>query len=87
MNHHRSWGNQARNVKPAATPTNVPSIRMAPLLSDCPFVGRLIIITPYAAQYGFSQSIHKAMPIAIVMARAVLIASLARVERAIMRFR
>jgi hypothetical protein len=39
--------------------------------------------TANPAQYGLSQSIHKAIPKAITMARLILIASLVRVDKGI----
>ena len=73
-------------ARPATAPTSVPSDRIIPRLSDTPTDDILIVTTVIPAQNGSSQPICMAMPIAIVMARAVLIASLARVDRAIMRF-
>jgi hypothetical protein len=69
------------NANDATAATSVPSIRMAPWFSDCPAVDRAIIATPNPAHFAFSQSIHKAMPTAIVIESPILIASLVRVDK------
>jgi hypothetical protein len=50
MNHQRSWANRAIRVREIKKANSVPSIRMAPLFSDCPTVERLMKATAKPAQ-------------------------------------